>query len=83
MDSQDIIRTGRRAKSETEAFINRYLNDRAKGWPKLCLCSSVCTACPQGQPAVRVAGQQVGAGLRGSRTAAMRVFRGVERAISA
>jgi hypothetical protein len=60
MDSQDIIRTGRRAKSETEAFINRYLNDRAKGWPKLCLCSSVYTACPQGQPAVRVAGQQAG-----------------------
>ena len=67
MDSQDIIRTGRRAKSETEAFINRYLNDRAKGWPKLCLCSSVYTACPQGQ--------QGGAGLRGSPTATMRVFR--------
>jgi len=34
MDTQDIINIGRRAKSETEAFINRYLNDRAKGWPK-------------------------------------------------
>lgn len=34
MDTHDIINIGRRAKSETEAFINRYLNDRAKGWPK-------------------------------------------------
>jgi len=40
MDSQDIIRISRRAKNETEAFINRHLNDRAKGWPKLCLCRS-------------------------------------------
>ena len=34
MDTQDIVNIGRRAKSETEAFINRHLNDRAKGWPK-------------------------------------------------
>jgi len=40
MDAQDIIKIGRKAKSETEAFINRYLNDRAKGWPKLCFCDS-------------------------------------------
>ncbi len=33
MNSQDIISMGRRAKSETEDFINRHLNDRAKGWP--------------------------------------------------
>lgn len=33
MDSQDIIKIGDRAKSETEDFINRHLNDRAKGWP--------------------------------------------------
>jgi hypothetical protein len=37
MDSQDLIKIGHRAKSETEAFINRHLNDRAKGWPKNCL----------------------------------------------
>jgi hypothetical protein len=43
MDSKDIIRISRRAKNETEAFINRYLNDRAKGWPKLCLCRSTDT----------------------------------------
>ena len=40
MDAQDIIKVGRKAKSETEAYINRYLNDRAKGWPKLCFCDS-------------------------------------------
>jgi hypothetical protein len=34
MDTQDIINMGRKAKSETEAFINRHLNDQAKGWPK-------------------------------------------------
>ncbi len=43
MDSQDIIRISRKAKNETEAFINRHLNDRAKGWPKLCLCRSANT----------------------------------------
>jgi len=41
MDAQDLIKIGRKAKSETEAFINRYLNDRAKGWPKLCFCDSL------------------------------------------
>jgi hypothetical protein len=40
MDAKDIIKIGRKAKSETEVFINRYLNDRAKGWPKLCFCDS-------------------------------------------
>jgi len=43
MDSQDIIRISHRAKNETEVFINRHLNDRAKGWPKLCLCRSADT----------------------------------------
>jgi len=33
MDSRDIIKIGDRAKNETEAFINRHLCDRAKGWP--------------------------------------------------
>jgi hypothetical protein len=43
MDAQDLIKISRKAKSETEAFINRYLNDRAKGWPKLCFCDSLYT----------------------------------------
>jgi len=51
MNSQDIIRTGHKAKSETEAFINRYLNDQAKGWPRACLCSSVYMGYPQGRQA--------------------------------
>ena len=38
MNSQDLNNIGHRAKSETEAFINRNLNDQAKGWPKSCLC---------------------------------------------
>lgn len=41
MDAQDIVKIGRKAKSETESFINRHLNDRAKGWPKLCFCDSL------------------------------------------
>ena len=41
MDAQDLIKIGRKAKNETEAYINRYLNDRAKGWPKLCFCDSL------------------------------------------
>ena len=41
MDAQELIRIGRKAKTETEAFINRYLNDKAKGWPKLCFCDSL------------------------------------------
>jgi hypothetical protein len=41
MDAQDIIKISRKAKSDTEAYINRYLNDRAKGWPKLCFCDSL------------------------------------------
>jgi hypothetical protein len=40
MDAKDLIKIGCKAKSDTEAFINRYLNDRAKGWPKLCFCDS-------------------------------------------
>ena len=41
MDSKDIIVISQRAKSETETFINRHLDDHAKGWPKICLCNSV------------------------------------------
>ena len=43
MNSQDIARIGHKAKRETEAFINNYLNDRAKGWPVLCRCGSACS----------------------------------------
>jgi len=43
MDTQELIKISRKAKSDTEAFINRYLNDRAKGWPKLCFCDSLQT----------------------------------------
>ena len=50
MDSQDLINIGHRAKSETEAFINRNLNDQAKGWPKSCLCSpNYADYCQEGQ----------------------------------
>jgi hypothetical protein len=40
MDTQDIIKISHRAKTETEAFINRHINDTAKGWPKNCFCGS-------------------------------------------
>jgi hypothetical protein len=51
MDSQEIIKTGRKAKSETEAFINRYLNDQAKGWPRVCFYSPAYTEYPQSRQA--------------------------------
>ncbi|MHC4117354.1 MAG: hypothetical protein ACYSWO_07580 [Planctomycetota bacterium] len=47
MDTQDIIRIGRRAKSETEAFINRHFNDRAKGWPRNSFWAGTYAGCPQ------------------------------------
>ena len=43
MNSQDIAKIGNKVKRETEAFINRYINDRAKGWPVICHPGSVCT----------------------------------------
>ncbi len=42
MNSQDIAKIGNKVKRETEAFINHYINDRAKGWPILCHCGSAC-----------------------------------------
>ena len=36
MNTQDIIKIGHKARIETEAFINRYLNDEAKKWPIIC-----------------------------------------------
>ena len=43
MNAQDIIKISRNAKRETETFINRYFDDQAKGWPRVCLAGSVCT----------------------------------------
>jgi hypothetical protein len=36
MDLQELVNTGRKARKETEDFINRYLHDRAKEWPVIC-----------------------------------------------
>ena len=41
MDSQDVAKIGHKAKRETEAFINNYFNDQAKGWPRLSNCGLV------------------------------------------
>ena len=49
MDSQDEINLGHKAKRETEAFINRHLNDQAKGWPKLCFAGPEYPGCRQEQ----------------------------------
>ena len=42
MNSQDIAKIGHKVKRETEAFINHYINDRAKGWPVICRSGSAC-----------------------------------------
>ena len=34
-NSQDIAKIGHKARCETEAFINNYISDHAKGWPIL------------------------------------------------
>ena len=38
MNTQDIIKIGHKARIETEAFINQYINDEAKRWPIICHC---------------------------------------------
>ena len=43
MNTQDIIKIGHKARIETEAFINRYLNDEAKRWPIVCRCGATQT----------------------------------------
>jgi len=53
MNSQDLKNISHKAKCETEAFINRHLNDRAKGWPKSCLCRPEYTQYRQDQQAAR------------------------------
>ena len=49
MNTQDIINLGRKARIETEAFINQYINDQAKRWPRICHCGSAYTVCRQVQ----------------------------------
>jgi hypothetical protein len=49
MKSQDIIKVGHKARIETEAFINQYINDQAKRWPTLCHCGSAHTGYRQVQ----------------------------------
>lgn len=39
MNTQDITKIGHKARIETEAFINQYINDEAKRWPTICHCS--------------------------------------------
>jgi hypothetical protein len=51
MNSQDLINISQKAKCETEAFINRHLNDRAKGWPKNRFCRPAYTQYRQDQQA--------------------------------
>lgn len=43
MNTQDFIKIGNKARIETEAFINRYINDEAKRWPIICHCTSAHT----------------------------------------
>ena len=35
MNNEDVILLGRRAKDETEDFINRNFENQTKGWPKV------------------------------------------------
>ena len=49
METKEEVKLGHNAKRETEDFINRHLSNRAKGWPKLYLCQTVCTDSPQQQ----------------------------------
>ncbi len=53
MEALDLIKIGRKAKSETETFINRHLNDRAKGWPKTSLYGTAYTQYRQEQQATK------------------------------
>ena len=35
MKNEDVILIGRKAKDETEDFINRHFENHTKGWPKI------------------------------------------------
>jgi hypothetical protein len=49
MNTQDIIKIGHKARIETEAFINQYINDEAKRWPTICHCGPAHTGYHQAQ----------------------------------
>ncbi len=53
MNTQDIIKIGHKARIETEAFINRYINDRTKRWPIIRNFGSAYTECHQVQQVKR------------------------------
>ena len=42
MKKEDVILLGRRAKDETEDFINQHFENQTKGWPKIRLYSNSC-----------------------------------------
>ncbi|MEJ2701766.1 MAG: hypothetical protein P8Z79_04930 [Sedimentisphaerales bacterium] len=56
MNTPDTIKIRYRAKIETETFINRHLNDGAKGWPRLCAVRPVGTSTAQKQQTIRRTG---------------------------
>ena len=41
-NNEDVILLGRKAKDETEDFINRHFENQTKGWPKIRLYSYAC-----------------------------------------
>jgi hypothetical protein len=40
--NEDVILLGRKAKDETEDFINRHFENQTKGWPKVRLYDYAC-----------------------------------------
>ncbi len=42
MNNEDVILLGRKAKDETEDFINRHFENQTKGWPKVRIYSYAC-----------------------------------------
>ncbi len=36
-NNEDVILLSRKAKDETEDFINQHFENQTKGWPKVCL----------------------------------------------
>ena len=56
MNTQDTVKIRYKAKVETEAFINRHLNDGAKGWPRLYAVRPVGKSTAQEQQTIRRTG---------------------------
>jgi hypothetical protein len=42
MNNEDVILLGRKAKDETEDFINQHFENQTKGWPKVRIYSYAC-----------------------------------------